>query len=84
MPDCGDARVSVVVVVVVVELVAVESPPEYIGLVDLSVDPSCNVFVALVENSSFLVAALAPTARSPRCRGSRCPRACTGQSCSPS
>ena len=54
MPDCGDAWVSVVVV----EVVAVESPPEYIGLVDLSVDPSCNVFVALAENSSSLVAAL--------------------------
>ena len=82
MPDCGDEMVSAVADAV--EVVAVESPPEYIGFVDLSVDPSYNVFVALVENSSFLVAAPAPTAHSPRCRGSRCPRACTGQSCSPS
>ena len=82
MPDCGDEMVSAVADAV--EVVAVESPPEYIGFVDLAVDPSCNVFVALAKNSSFLVAAPAPTAHSPRCRGSRCPRACTGQSCSPS
>ena len=57
-------------------------------LVDLAAlevaDLSNNVFVAVVENSSFLVAVLAPTARSPRCRGSRCPRGGTGQSCSQS
>ena len=76
VPDCGDEKVSLVVV----------NPPERNCLVDLAAvevaDPSNNVFVAVVENSSFLVAALAPTARSPQCRGSRCPRGGTGPSCS--
>ena len=81
VPDCGGERVSVVEVVV-----AVVNPHECNCWVDLAAvevaDPSNNVFVAVVENSSFLVAALAPTARSPQCRGSRCPRGGTGPSCS--
>ena len=82
VPDCGVERISVVVEVVV----AVVNPPECNCWVDLAAveveDPSDNVFVAVVENSSSLVAELAPRARSPRCRGSRCPRGGTGRSCS--
>ena len=41
-----------------------------------------KVFVALVKNVFFPVVVSAPTARSPRCRASRCPRGGTGPSCS--
>ena len=84
--DCGVERISVVVEVLVEVVVAVVNPPECNCWADLAAvevaDPSDNVFVAVVENSSSLVAELAPRARSPRCRGSRCPQGGTGPSCS--